>query len=47
MAERRVALSAIVFLLTQKRHDCSAAFPITEVLCTNSTSARLYFLNVL
>ena len=24
---------------------CSAAFPCTEVLCTNSTSARLYFLN--
>jgi hypothetical protein len=31
-------------LTTQKRYDCSAAFP-TEVLCTNSTSARLYFLN--
>ena len=34
-------------LTTQKRYDCSAAFPCTEVLCTNSTSARLYFLNVL
>jgi hypothetical protein len=34
-------------LTTQKRYDCSAAFPCREVLCTNSTSARLYFLNVL
>src|ERR1700720_3033615 len=34
-------------LTTQKRYDCSAAFPCTEVLRTNSTSARLYLLNVL
>ena len=41
------AFLCTVRLTTQKRYDCSAAFPCTEVLCTNSTLARLYFLNVL
>ena len=31
-------------LTTQKRYDCSPAFPCAEVLCTNSTLARLYIL---